>query len=192
MLKVIATNVSVSKGFNGEEALKFSKSESSSSVQFKIGYRAYDSRAEGNHRYINMAVKAFNGTCERIEKMKLKEGSFVNIMGRLDEEKWEDNGQKFSRMVVIVEDIEYASNGSGKTNGENGTGTAPAAQNGGSAPPPAQSQQSAPPRQNQQSSPPPGQPPQNGQTEQAGSTAGFGGYESFGSENPFFPTGGQP
>lgn len=183
MFKVFATNVSISKGYEGAEALRFSSSENNSSVQFKVGYRVYDSRVEGNHRYINMAVKAFGAVCERIQKMKLKEGSFVNLMGRMDEEKWEDNGQKFSRNVIIVEDIEFASNGSGKTNGENGAGNAPSSQNGGGASSSAQ---------NQQTAPPPGQQPQNTQAEQTGTPAGFGGYSNFGTDNPFFPTGGQP
>ena len=41
--------------------------------------------------------------------MKLKEGSFVNLTARLDEEKWIDDEKKErSQHVLIVEDIEYA------------------------------------------------------------------------------------
>ena len=194
MIKAIITNAVVSKGYNGASALTFSgKDGTTTAVQFKIGHRVYDSRAEGNHRYINLAVKAFGPLCERIEKMKIKESSYVNLTGRLDEEIWEEDGQKRSRFVVIVEDIEYASNGS-KGNGSNGAnganaaGPVPAAQSGQGtapsqgAPPPAQAAPSTQP-------PPAAPPPQQQQTQgdQTGMPPNFTGYESFGGENPFFP-----
>ena len=41
--------------------------------------------------------------------MKLKEGSFINFRGRLDEDTWTDQttGESKSAMVIILEDIEY-------------------------------------------------------------------------------------
>ena len=60
-----------------------------------------------------MSVKAFGDVCERIRKMQLKEGSFVNPIGRLDEDTWIDqatNEQK-SQMVIILDEIEYAAGG---------------------------------------------------------------------------------
>ena len=41
--------------------------------------------------------------------MKLKEGSFVNIIGRYDEESWKDQTthEKKSAPVLNVDDIEY-------------------------------------------------------------------------------------
>lgn len=108
MFKTFATNVVVSKGYEGAEALRFS--ENGESVRFRIGQKVYDSRVEGNYRWLNIAVKAFGSVCERIKKMKLKEGSFVNLTARLDEEKWTDQETKKekSQHVLIVEDIEYA------------------------------------------------------------------------------------
>ena len=189
MFRAIVTNAIISKGFDGADALRFSTSENSSSVQFKFGHRVYDSRAEGNHRYINMAAKAFGPVCERIKKMKLKEGSYVNLEGRIDEEKWEEDSQKRSRIVIIIDEIEFASNGNGKDNsngnsngidnGKTGNSIKPATQNcqGTVAQNP---QQPSPPQQKQQGSQPP----------QTGTPPGFGGFESFGNGNPFFPTGG--
>lgn len=109
MFKVIATDVIISKGYDGAPALKFS--ENGDSVRFRIGKRVYDSRAENNQRWINMSVKAFGGLCERIKKMQLKESSFVNILGRLDEDVWEDPAthEKRSTMVIILDEIEYTS-----------------------------------------------------------------------------------
>ena len=121
MLKVMATNVVVSKGFNGAPALKFS--DKGDSVRLRIGQKVYDSRAEGNHRWINLAAKAFGDVCERIGKMKIKEGSFINIIGRLDEEVWPDQttGAERRQNVIIIEDIEYASSAkSGENQNQSG------------------------------------------------------------------------
>ena len=111
MFKVIATEVVISKGFEGAPALRFS--ENGDSVRFRIGKKVYDTRAENNHRWVNLSVKAFGPLCERIKKMQLKEGSFVNLIGRLDEDSWEDKDTKETRkmMVIILDDIEYASGG---------------------------------------------------------------------------------
>lgn len=108
MFKTFATSVVISKGYEGAEALRFS--ENGESVRFRIGQKVYDNRVEGNYRWLNIAVKAFGGVCERIKKMKLKEGSFVNLTARLDEEKWIDQETKEekSQHVLIVDDIEYA------------------------------------------------------------------------------------
>lgn len=83
MFKTFATNVVVSKGYEGAAALRYS--ENGESVRFRIGQKVYDSREEGNYRWLNISVKAFGAVCERIRKMKLKEGSFVNLAARLDE-----------------------------------------------------------------------------------------------------------
>ena len=118
MFKVVATNVVVSKGYGENPALKFS--DNGENVRFRIGHKVYDSKAEDNTRWMNLTVKAFNGVCERIKKMKIKEGSYINILGHLDEDTWTDTAtnEKKSMIVVILDDIEYASIGGG--NGKNG------------------------------------------------------------------------
>ena len=135
MNKVILTDVIISKGFDGKAAIRFN--DNKSAVNFKIGKRVYDKTAKDNHRFMNIAVKAFTQLCERIEKMQLKEGSRINIVGKLDEENWEENGQKFNRIVIIAEEIEYASSDPAKSNGNgtNGAGSAPPSQNGNGTPP---------------------------------------------------------
>ena len=102
-------------------------------MRFRIGKKVYDPHAENDSRWINLPVKAFNGVCERIKKMQLKEGDHVifsryggtdlkhegveytimNLIGRLDEDSWEDKDTKETRkmMVIILDDIEYASGG---------------------------------------------------------------------------------
>ena len=48
--------------------------------------------------------------------MQLKESSYVNIVGRLDEDVWEDptTHEKRSAMVVILDEIEYCFSGGNK------------------------------------------------------------------------------
>lgn len=138
MLKVFSTNVVISKGYDNNPALKFFKDESTNtrSVRFRIGKKIYDSRAENNARWLNYTVKAYNGLCDRIEKMNLEEGAFINILGRLDEESWTDNeGNPKTATVIILDDIEYAGAGKPKDgsasknsqNGNTGNANAPAA-----------------------------------------------------------------
>lgn len=161
MLKIFATDVVISKGYDGAPALKFS--EKGDSVRFRIGKKVYDTRADNNYRWVNLAVKAFGPVCERIKKMQLKESSYVNIIGRLDEDVWEDptTHEKKSAMVVILDEIEYCFTGGNKQKetGEAAPGQQPAAN-----PAPAANTASA-------------QPSGNGN---------FTGYEPFGGINSFF------
>lgn len=127
MLKVFATDVVISKGYDNAPALRFTDGEKGSMVRFRFGKRVYDPQTKENSRWINMSVKAFGPICERIKKMQLKDGSFVNLIGRLDEETWTDQntGEKKSAMVIILDEIEYAYGG-GKSKDEQ----KPAQQNG--------------------------------------------------------------
>ncbi len=157
MLKVIATDVIVSKGFDGAPALKFS--EKGDSVRFRIGKKVYDTRAENNQRWVNLSVKAFGTVCDRIKKMQLKDGSFINILGRLDEDSWEDSTthEKKTAMVIILDEVEYCSSGGSKQQKE------PAANNSA-----------------EQNAAPTAVP---GSMENIGN---FTGYEPFGGGNSFF------
>ena len=154
MLKVFATQVVISRGYDGAAAIKFS--EKGDAVRFRIGKKVYDPNAENNARWINLAVKGFGPICERIKKMQLKDGSFVNLIGRLDEDVWEDQQthEKKSAMVIILDDIEYASGG-GKSKDNQNTDEA----------------------QGHPAAPAAAVPANNG---------GFTGYEPFGGGNSFF------
>ena len=138
MLKFFANEVTVSKGANNTPALKFS--DKGDFVRFRIGAKIYDTRAEKNHRWVNLTVKAFGPLCERIRKMDLKEGSHINLCGRYDEDVWEDEqtNTKKSMPVIILDEIEYCFSGSSKNSGDGQKATA-ASQNpaGNFAAPPA-------------------------------------------------------
>lgn len=113
MLKVFATDVVISKGYDNAPAIRYSDGEKGSMARFRFGKRTYDPQTKENSRWINMSVKAFGPICERMKKMQLKDGSFVNLIGRLDEETWTDqtSGEKKSATVIILDEIEYASGG---------------------------------------------------------------------------------
>lgn len=113
MLKVFATDVVISKGYDNAPAIRYSNGEKGSMARFRFGKRTYDPQTKENSRWINMSVKAFGPICERMKKMQLKDGSFVNLIGRLDEETWTDqtSGEKKSATVIILDEIEYAYGG---------------------------------------------------------------------------------
>jgi len=112
MNKVIITGAVISKGYGTQPAIRYT--ENGSCARFKIGQRVYDKRAENNTRWLNLSVKAFGTLADRISKMGLKDGSFVNLAGRLDEDVWEDKGETKRQFVVILDEIEYASGGERK------------------------------------------------------------------------------
>ena len=122
MFKLIATNVVISQGYNGAPALRFS--DNGESVRFRIGKKVYDPKTENSSRWINLSVKAFGTLCERIKKMQIKEGSFINFSGTLTEEVWTEgegeNKKKKSAQVIILSDIEYTSGGGGKKSANEG------------------------------------------------------------------------
>ena len=123
MFNAIVTNAVVSRGYDNTPAVQFS--EKGDFARFRFGKKVYDSRAENNTRWVNMTVKAFGPVVERIHKMQLKEGSYVNLMGRLDEDNWTDKntGENRSAMVLILDDIEYASSAPKNKDGQhNGAG----------------------------------------------------------------------
>jgi single-stranded DNA-binding protein len=114
MNKIIITGAVISRGFGTQPAIHFS--ENGNCARFKIGQRVYDKRAENNYRWLNLSVKAFGALAERISKMGLKEGSCVNIVGRLDEDTWEDkdSGAAKRQFIIILDEIEYALTGEKK------------------------------------------------------------------------------
>lgn len=183
MFKIIVTDAGVSKGYDGAPAIRFFDGEGggAQSCRFRIGKRVYDSRCDNNHRWINLSVKAFGEACERIKKMKLKEGSFVNIIGRYDEETWDDatTHEKRSAPVIIVDEIEYCYSGSGSKTGQESGAGAPQA-GGGAYPSP------TPQAQGQTGAAPQAQPQGQGTSPDA-MPDNFTGFENFGgAENPFF------
>lgn len=207
MIKMIITDAVVSKGFDGNPAIRFYDGDNGRSsgcqiANFRIGKRIYDSREENNYRWINLSVKGFGDICERIKKMKLKEGSFINLVARYDEESWDDKttGEKRTAPVLILDEIEYCfAGGNNQKNGQNSTGGSSA----GTGAPPAGTPQGQPYPPTPQGGPYPpipqgmpysgspyeqgGTPPQAGIPASAPPMPGnFTGFENFGSPQEQF------
>lgn len=165
-----ASGAVVSKGYQNKPAVQFS--ETADFVQFRIGTKVYDPKAEDKHRWVNMTIKCFDPTLiARIRNMKLKEGACVDLVGSYDEDVWEDEQtkQKRSRPFVRIYDIDY-SNGGGKRSGD-GQKTA-------------DSQSSTPePTPESTLAPAPEAPAAQEDVQMPGN---FTGYESFGGGNAFF------
>ena len=200
MMKIFVSDAVVSQGYNGAPAVRFFSQEGGGEfVVFQIGKRKYDSRAENNTRWVNIKVKGFRDVCERIKKMKLKEGSYITLSGEYDEERWIDKetNQKRSEPVIIIDDIEYSYGGSqkkekigdGSVQSGNGQGyampTAPQGQPYPAGVPQAQpyGQYGNPTQQPQQGA----VPAQMTMPPVASMPENFTGYEGFSGGNPFYP-----
>lgn len=181
MMKIFISDAVVSRGYDGAPAIRLFNSENGGEFAvFQVGIRKYDSRAENNHRWVNLKVKAFGDLCERIKKMSLKEGSFISLCGDYDEERWtdKDTGEGRSAPVIVLDDIKFSHTG-GQKKEQNGNGqdTGGQGQQGCSQAPGASQAAPAAPAQSSQTMQATTEMPQN-----------FTGYESFsGGQNPFFP-----
>ena len=59
MLKVFATQVVISRGYDNKPAISITRgNDSAASVRFRIGKKVYDPKAENNTRWLNYSVKA--------------------------------------------------------------------------------------------------------------------------------------
>lgn len=124
MMKIFISDAVVSRGYDGAPAIRLFNSENGGEFAvFQVGIRKYDSRAENNHRWVNLKVKAFGDLCERIKKMSLKEGSFISLCGDYDEERWtdKDTGEGRSAPVIVLDDIKFSHTG-GQKKEQNGNG----------------------------------------------------------------------
>lgn len=55
----------------------------------------------------------------QVKEDKLKKGSQVQLIGRLSQDRWETDGKKQSRVVIVVENLTYAGfSGTPKADGE--------------------------------------------------------------------------
>lgn len=150
MLRLTITEARIANGSNNRPAIEFKQSDNCLFCSFSVGSSVYDKNAENNRRWVNIAVKAFNGMAKRIQQMNLQSGQYISVTGRFDLEPWTDsNGQQHKQPTLTVDEIEYW----GRRPQENGGTGAPQStggqQSGYGAPPAGQSgaQYAAPPSQ---------------------------------------------
>lgn len=127
MLSANLSNVFVSKGYEDKPAMNFIRGENEevSVVTFNLSVSVYDSKAENNKRYVSIPCKAFGAVAQRIEKMKVDAGANVNVVGVLDEDRWEKDGEKHRRLYVRVDAIEYNGGRKKKEDGDSDPNAAP-------------------------------------------------------------------
>ena len=84
---------------------------------------------EGRDKTTFMDVKIWNKQAEVVEKY-LAKGSFVILNGRIEQENWEKDGQKRSKLVLVANHVELGpkppSGGSGDSPAEKPKGKAEA------------------------------------------------------------------
>jgi len=124
MRKTILTGVVISRGYDNKPAIWFS--EGNKCARFRVGCKVYDKQAENNTRWINFTIKAFGALAERISKMGLKEGSYINLSGRPDEDVWDDNGTTKRQSIIILDEIEYCYSGERKQPSQSDAPASPA------------------------------------------------------------------
>lgn len=61
----------------------------------------------------------YGRSAEALEKY-LKKGKLVSLDGRLKQNRWEKDGQKFSRLVVVVRELQLLGGGERAENGSEG------------------------------------------------------------------------
>lgn len=118
MLKLTLTGAVISKGFENNPAIRFISNEHGETVRFRVGKKIFDpsSNTDDKSRWININVKSGNHEIiERIKKMQLKEGSWVELSGEIRLMTWEDQTTKEQKegWVIDLEHIDYASSGGG-------------------------------------------------------------------------------
>ena len=112
---VCITKAIVSPGYDKTEALKFS--DSGEAVRFRVGIPHYDANAEDETFWENETVKAFGPLCEHVKKMKLKEGSWITIVGEKIYDSWEDEetGEIKHASAIKLLKVEYTGGGKKKS-----------------------------------------------------------------------------
>lgn len=71
-----------------------------------INEYATNKNGERTQKPLFLDVETWNKSAENAKKY-LQKGSSVGIQGRLKQNSWEKNGQKFTKIVIIADKIEY-------------------------------------------------------------------------------------
>lgn len=109
---------------DGEAAIRYEVTTTGKPKASFRGFKSvYDSHAENNTRWLNFNFEAYGDVVEKMKKMGLKEKSFINMIGHIDQSSYKDtagNSRMFEK--IVIDHIEYAqmakAAGSGKTETE--------------------------------------------------------------------------
>lgn len=106
---VILSKVGISPKKEGE-AIRYEKTTTGKPKATFRGFKSvYDSKAENNTRWLNYNFEAYGDVVEKMRKMSLKEKSFINIIGHLDQASYKDeSGNSRVYEKIVVDHVEYA------------------------------------------------------------------------------------
>jgi hypothetical protein len=178
----------ISKGYNGEDAIKIYNGSGVKNAHFKGSMPVYSKSAPNNTRWIPYDFVAFGDVVDRIERMGLDAHSKVTILATPDWKDWDKNdgsGQKTGRHEFIVEAIDFYGGKGGNGNKEKSqpsenrsSGNRGSSQSSGSG-----NQQRGAARNRQ--APPPANNPNDGYDEGLDNEDGFEGVDDLGAQMPF-------
>lgn len=146
MIKMFIDNAIITKPYNSEEPAVAIGTTSNGNpyCRFRIGVSIYDTNYQNNRRWINFTVSGYDAIPGRVEKMGLKEGSHISLVGSFDQKSYTNNqGEEKSYLDIRLDDISFSSFGGSKNSDGNQNQSHPAQQ-------PQQYQNAPAPRQGQQ------------------------------------------
>lgn len=92
------------------------KDSDNTSGYFDVVYYLKD-----NNGFINKNASFVNS---QVEASKMKKGSTVSIIGRLVQERWKQDDQSRSRIVIVAEHMTYGQRAGAKSDGQSSSGSA--------------------------------------------------------------------
>jgi single-stranded DNA-binding protein len=112
-------------------------------VRIGVDYAGSDKDSDNNSGYFDVVYylkdnngfvnKNANFVATQVESSKMKKGTTVSIIGRLVQERWKQDEQSRSRIVIVAEHMTYGQRSAGKTDGTPATATASASGSSSSA-----------------------------------------------------------
>ena len=110
---IILQNVGISKGRDDVEAVKFDETTQKTPKASFNGFKGlYDAKAENRTKWLNYFFVAYGDVASKMQKMGLKEKSFVNIVGHLDQNhSVASDGTKRTYNSIVIDQIEYTTTG---------------------------------------------------------------------------------
>ena len=118
---VVEQKAVVCKGYDNNEALKFS--ETGESVCFRVSIPLYDANAEDKTYWENATLKAYGSVCEEIKRLGVKAGDCISYIGKKIVGTFPDSEGEIKKKVFIkLLEVNFAYSGSGKRNNSGNDG----------------------------------------------------------------------
>lgn len=113
----MSLNAASISGRVGKDAELRTTAKGLSVLGFSLAVDEYRKDADNYTSWIDCTM--FGTRAEKLEQY-IKKGAKLAVSGRLHQERWEKDGNKRSRVVLIVSDVEFMSGGNGAQDGSQG------------------------------------------------------------------------